>query len=238
MTLWKRRLCHARPLFLLADIRVREGGPNAISILSLMIPVDTIEAPPASTGHEARLVAGTVIRGVELRRLKMNYDRRGCFTEAFQENWKTCIKPVQWSVVHSQANVFRGLHMHRDHAEYIAVLSGQASVGLRDLRPWSPTKGAWSLYELNGASLACLTFPPGLLHGWYFSEASVHLQAVSESYADYGASDNWGCHWADPALEIPWPFTKPILAQRASHFPSLKILVDTLGDWGPPRAAQ
>jgi dTDP-4-dehydrorhamnose 3,5-epimerase len=186
------------------------------------------EEPPS------RLVAGTAIHGVELRSLKMNFDVRGCFTEVFQDRWKTCIKPVQWSVVHSQPNVFRGLHLHRDHDEYISVVVGRVCVGLRDVRPWSPTNGAWSLYELSGANLACVTFPPGLLHGWYFHEPSIHLQAVSESYADYGDTDNWGCHWSDPALGIPWPFTDPILARRAADFSGLEELIKALGDWGPP----
>src|SRR4030095_13252685 len=85
------------------------------------------------------LMRGSTIHGVEFRRLKMNHDFRGCFTEVFQEYWKTCIKPVQWSVVHSHRKVFRGLYLHRRHDEYISVITGHASVGLRDIRPWSPT---------------------------------------------------------------------------------------------------
>ena len=184
---------------------------------------------------KSRQVGGGVIDGVEFRRLKMNVDYRGCFTEVFQDYWKTCIKPVQWSVVHSLPNVFRGVHLHRRHDEYISVMHGHASVGLRDLRPWSATKGNWALYELHGDELACLTFPLGLLHGWYFHTATIHLQSVSESYLDYGAEDNWGCHWSDPGLEIPWPCTDPIVAKRAADFPSMDALITALGDWGPPQ---
>ena len=212
-----------------------------LMILHTTLPVCTESHSPILPSASARptdllsrLVAGSPIEGVELRRLKMNHDQRGCFTEVFQEHWKTCIKPVQWSIVHSQENVFRGLHLHRRHDEYISLISGRASVGLRDLRPWSPTCGAWSLHELHGADMACLTFPIGLLHGWYFHEASVHLQSVSEAYIDYGKEDNWACHWSDPALEIPWPFTDPILANRASDFPTMQGLVDALGEWAPP----
>jgi len=183
---------------------------------------------------QSGLKSGGTIEGVEFRRLKMNPDFRGCFTEVFQEHWKTCIRPVQWSVVHSQRNVFRGVHLHRRHDEYISVLVGHASVGLRDIRPWSATAGVWSLYELYGDDLACIIFPLGLLHGWYFHEKSIHLQAVSEAYIDYGTQDNWGCHWSDPALQIPWPFTHPVLAQRASDFPTMSGLLDALGTWGPP----
>jgi dTDP-4-dehydrorhamnose 3,5-epimerase len=180
----------------------------------------------------SRLVAGSTIDGVALRRLTMHHDHRGCFTEVFQRSWGTCITPVQWSVVQSRARVFRGVHLHRRHDEYFSVLQGRATVGLRDIRPWSPTRDRWVMYELSGADLACVTFPLGVLHGWYFHEDTLHLQAVSEAYIDYGKDDNWGCVWSDPALEIPWPITEePIVTPRAGDFPSLRTLLDALGDW-------
>jgi dTDP-4-dehydrorhamnose 3,5-epimerase len=180
----------------------------------------------------SRLVAGTAIDGVALRRLITHCDHRGGFTEVFQQSWHTCISPVQWSVVQSHARVFRGVHLHRRHDEYFGLLQGRATVGLRDIRPWSPTRDAWAMYELVGADLACVTFPLGVLHGWYFHEDTLHLQAVSEAYADYGEDDNWGCVWSDPALEIPWPIADdPIVTRRAGDFPSLRTLLDALGNW-------
>jgi dTDP-4-dehydrorhamnose 3,5-epimerase len=115
-------------------------------------------------------------------------------------------------------------------------MQGRATVGLRDLRPWSPTRGAWAMFDLSGAELACVTFPLGVLHGWYFHDETIHLQAVSEAYVDYGKDDNWGCLWSDPALEIPWPFTaEPIITTRAGDFPTMQALVEALGEWGPPQ---
>jgi dTDP-4-dehydrorhamnose 3,5-epimerase len=88
------------------------------------------------------------------------------------------------------------------------------------------------MYELTGADLGCLTFPSGILHGWYFHTDALHLQAVSESYAQYADDDNWGCIWSDPALEIPWPFGgQPIVARRAAEFPPLGTLLAQLKDW-------
>jgi dTDP-4-dehydrorhamnose 3,5-epimerase len=191
---------------------------------------------PALRG--SRLVAGRAIDGVELRVLDTRRDGRGSFTEVFQEHWHTGIRPVQWSVVHSGPRVFRGVHLHRRHDEYFGVIQGRAAVGLRDVRPWSTTRGAWSLYELVGAELACVTFPLGVLHGWYFHEETIHLQAVSEAYRDYADDDNWGCVWSDPALEIPWPFTSdPIVTARVKDFPTMGALLEALGAWQPPRRA-
>jgi len=50
----------------------------------------------------------------------------------------------------------------------------------------------------------------------------MHLQAVSESYLDYGHDDNIGVHWSDPALQIPWGISDPELAERAAGFGSLE----------------
>lgn len=189
--------------------------------------------PLTDTG--SRLVAGREIDGVAFRHLEMRRDHRGIFTEVFQTYWGTCLEPVQWSVVHSHARVFRGMHLHRRHAEYFSALRGRATVGLRDIRPWSPTRGMSAMYELSGDHLACLTFPLGVLHGWYFHEDTMHLQAVSEAYVDYGQDDNWGCVWSDPALEISWPITgEPIITKRAGDFPTLNALLESLGDWTPP----
>lgn len=165
------------------------------------------------------------IHGVRFRHLDMRHDKRGSFTEVFKEDWDVGITPVQWSVVTSSANVFRGMHLHLRHDEYVAAIAGQMLVGLHDSRPESPTHGSWSLYELNGDDLACLTFPRGVLHGWYFPVAGMHLQAVSESYDNYYADDNWGCLWSDPALNIRWPFKDPILDAKSASFPLLETML-------------
>src|SRR5262245_12828275 len=119
-------------------------GPHTLTTyfaISIMHLAGSAVGFVPATQSRSGLRAGGTIDGVEFRRLKMNADFRGCFTEVFQEYWKTCIKPVQWSVVHSQRNVFRGVHLHRRHDEYISVIAGHATVGLRDIRPWSRTAG-------------------------------------------------------------------------------------------------
>lgn len=170
------------------------------------------------------LFQGNSIEGVKLTPLSMHTDARGSFTEVFQNSWGTVIDPCQWSVVKSEANVFRGCHLHLRHDEYFCLLEGEASLGLRDERLDSPTYGNWQLYKLFGADMAALTFPVGLIHGWYFHKPSLHLQAVSESYISYGKDDNFGVHWADPELKIPWDFQNPTLADRANGFGTLQEL--------------
>lgn len=178
---------------------------------------------------KSKLISGQEIADVEFFLLDEKKDQRGSFVEIFQKNWESCIEPVQWSVVRSSPRVFRGMHLHQRHDEYFSLITGHCLVGLKDIRSGSPTNGEYSLYELFGSDMAALTFPRGIIHGWYFFESSAHIQAVSESYIDYGKDDNWGCKWNAPDLNIPWPMDSVILSGRASEFPTEAQLRASLG---------
>ena len=174
---------------------------------------------------KAALLQGSLLEGVRLRLLTVNKDPRGSITEVFYDTWGVGIDPAQWSVVESRARVLRGMHLHLGHDEYICVIRGRACVGFYDIRENSPTHRRQMLVELSGKTPACLTFPRGLLHGWYFYETSIHLQAVSETYENYCKDDNWGCRFDDPQLGIEWPEREPILSERSRLFPSLAELL-------------
>ncbi len=182
-------------------------------------------------GKTSGLIEGQLIHQTELKKIAEHKDHRGSFSEIFQESWGTCIQPVQWSLVKSQKKVFRGMHLHKRHDEYFCLITGHCLVALKDIRPGSPTEGFFSLYELFEEDLAALAFPTGLLHGWYFFENSIHVQAVSEAYHDYGKDDNWGVVWNAPDLGIPWPMDDVILSERAQDFPTETELKASLGDW-------
>jgi dTDP-4-dehydrorhamnose 3,5-epimerase len=172
------------------------------------------------------------IDGVRLRPLETRPDRRGCLTEAFRQHWDLAPRPVQWNVVQSTAGVLRGVHAFACHGAYLLVLSGRASVGLCDLRAESPSYGTSCLVPLEGDSPAALEIPPGVAHGLYFADASLHLCAVSH-YLE--TADELGCRWDDPALGIPWPAVRPVLSARDEELGTLAELVQELR--GAPRAA-
>ena len=174
------------------------------------------------------LVSGVQFEGVRLISHEMKVDQRGIFTEVFQHSWGLKFEPTQWSIVHSVPEVFRGMHYHRRHDEYFGLIAGNCLVGLVDLRPESSTYLSHALYALDDSNISSLCFPRGILHGWYFLSDSIHLQGVSESFADYGSDDNFGCHWKDPALGIDWPFKTAIVSERADRFGSLSDLLKTL----------
>jgi len=177
--------------------------------------------------QNSSLVKGGLIEGVQLRKLDVNKDARGSFVEVFKDRWNTALKPVQFNVVESEKSVMRGCHLHWHHDEYFCILTGSASVGLRDERPNSNTKNIWSLYYLCEQDMAALVFPRGLVHGWYFHQDSIHLQAVSEAYDDYADYDNHLINWLDPDLQIPWPSTEATMTEKAQHAQTLEKVRST-----------
>ena len=77
--------------------------------------------------------------GVKIQSLTTLEDSRGSLTEMFREEWGLGPRPLQWNVVRSEANVLRGVHAHRTHVDYLAMIMGEMVLCLHDLRPASPT---------------------------------------------------------------------------------------------------
>lgn len=165
--------------------------------------------------------------GVVLRTLNAHPDERGAFTEIFREHWNDGPSPVQWNLVRSGANVFRGVHVHVRHSDYLVLVEGRATIGLVDLRPGSDTLGVAVTLRLSSELLQSLVIPPGVAHGFLFEEASIHVYAVSD-YWD--PDDELGCRWDDPELELDWPERSPILSARDADLPSLAVLRAQLRD--------
>ena len=163
--------------------------------------------------------------GVVLTELTPHRDDRGTFTELFRLEWETGVQPIQWNAVRSRPGVLRGVHVHPVHGDYLTVVSGRATIGLRDLRPDSPTHGLATAVELDAERPRAITIPPGVAHGFHFPVESLHIYSVSH-YWDL--ADELGCRWDDPRLEIPWDPGEPHISPRDAALPSLRELVDTL----------
>jgi dTDP-4-dehydrorhamnose 3,5-epimerase len=170
-------------------------------------------------------VVGSLPHDLRLSPLAPHRDERGTFLELFREEWQTGVNPVQWNAVDTEAGVLRGVHVHPSHDDYLTVIRGQATVGVRDLREGSPTEGAAACVELSGERPTAISIPHGVAHGFYFDQPSTHIYAVSH-YWDL--SDELGCRWDDPALEIPWPQGEAQISPRDEALPSLDVLLGKL----------
>lgn len=170
-------------------------------------------------------VAGSLPHDLRLSPLAPHRDDRGSFLELFREEWETGVHPVQWNAVDSERGVLRGVHVHPRHDDYLIVVRGSATVGLRDLRDDSPTAGAAACVELSAEEPAAISIPHGVAHGFYFTRPSTHIYAVS-SY--WNMADELGCRWDDPGLEIPWAQREAQISPRDAGLPTLEILLDEL----------
>ena len=152
-------------------------------------------------------------------------DSRGVFTEVFRDSWAVGVAPAQWNLVSSAANVLRGVHAHWRHSDYLLVASGRMTLGLHDLRQGSDTEGLAVALELRGEKPSGVVIPPGVAHGFYFTEPSIHVYAVSH---EWDPSDELGCRWDDPELGIPWPADDPLLSERDALLGTLTDLRDAI----------
>jgi dTDP-4-dehydrorhamnose 3,5-epimerase len=128
-------------------------------------------------------------------------DQRGVFAEVYRQSWDTGVEPIQWNLVSSRANVYRGFHIHVTHSDYLMCVAGEMLLGLKDSRPESPTHGQTEVHVLSEDNLRAVTIPPGVAHGFYFPKPAKHLYSVSHYW---NMHDELGCHWQDPAIGIDW----------------------------------
>ena len=169
--------------------------------------------------------------GVRFTKLETHADPRGSLTEVFRLTWDTGIDPVQWNVTLSAPGVLRGVHVHLEHTDYVAVIDGRADVGLFDARPRSATHRMATVVPMGADEMTGLTIPPGVFHGLYFHERSIFLYGLSHGWEP---QDDLAARWDDPDMGIPWRIGSPSMSDRDAGAPSLKRL---LGEIGPALAA-
>jgi dTDP-4-dehydrorhamnose 3,5-epimerase len=166
------------------------------------------------------------IEGVHLIPLTQHPDSRGSFTEVYRHEWLPGSRLMpQANLSLSRANVLRGLHFHRQQADYWCVFHGAAFVGLYDLRAGSPTEGKKAEIRMTDREeRRGLYIPRGVAHGFY-AETDVELQYLVDQY--FTGADEFGVMWDDPDLGIHWPASDPILSDRDKQNPRLsEVLVD------------
>jgi dTDP-4-dehydrorhamnose 3,5-epimerase-like enzyme len=159
---------------------------------------------------DARVV-GTLPHGVRIHDLACLRHDRGSLTEIFRQDGWPHGPARQWNLVTSGPGVLRGIHVHTIAAEYYVLVSGRVLVGYQDIRPGSPTFGQSALVELGGPDPVAILAPPGLAHGVYGVEAFTLLVGTTTVWDPAG---ELGCHWKDPALEIPWPFETAVVSSQ------------------------
>jgi dTDP-4-dehydrorhamnose 3,5-epimerase len=156
-------------------------------------------------------------------------DERGFFFESFRNEWMQSIGVTQPFVQENQSfskkGVVRGLHFQRDphaQAKLVRVVHGSVLDVVVDLRKQEPTFGKSFVLELTAKKSNQLYIPAGFAHGLAALEDSVFFYKCSTQYNKLA---DGGILWNDPALNIQWPFQKPIVSAKDQQLPTLQELI-------------
>lgn len=155
-------------------------------------------------------------------------DSRGAFRTTFRVDEYAAAGLVhefkQDNVSVSRRGVLRGLHFQQPNgqAKLVYTLRGSIFDVAVDIRSGSPTFGRAVWTTLSDENCRQILIPPGFAHGFYVeADNTVVAYKCSEPYTP--ASERT-IRWNDPALDIPWPGSDPILSDRDAVAPLLRDL--------------
>jgi dTDP-4-dehydrorhamnose 3,5-epimerase len=163
-------------------------------------------------------------------------DERGFFTRTFDarvaaEHGLDPASLVQDSQSRSALGVLRGLHLRTDGGEGKLVRCGQGAVHdvAVDLRPWSPTYGAWMSLRLDDVDHRSVWLPRGLAHGFEVLTpwADVCYRIDREHAPGFDAT----IRFDDPALAVDWPLPPTTVSDRDRAAPSFADLEPRFAEW-------
>ena len=153
-------------------------------------------------------------------------DERGWFMESFNESkYHLALQAlglptprafVQDNHSSSAKGVLRGLQFQRaPHAQgkLVRVVKGSAYDVAVDIRPDSPTYGAWAGVELTAANKKMLWIPEGFAHGFLSMEDDTEFLYKTTDY--YDKTSEGAIQWSDETIGIEWPVSfVPIVSAK------------------------
>lgn len=162
----------------------------------------------------------TTLHGVTMVELDERVDDRGFFArsycpEEFAAAGITHVVAQENVSFNHRAGTCRGIHFQTPpHAEakLVRCTAGAVFDVAVDLRPESPTFGAWFGAELTASNRRALYVPPRCGHAYLtlVDDTEVTYQ-VSAAYAP---GSEGGLPPTDPTLSIEWPFVPMVLSDK------------------------
>ncbi len=155
-------------------------------------------------------------------------DNRGFFVETYKrsefKNGGISEEFVQDSHSMSVKNVLRGLHYQlnpKAQGKIVRCIKGEIFDVAVDIRPKSPTFGKWVSAILSEENHNELYIPAGFAHG--FCVLSNKAEIIYKQTNEYSLKHERGILWKDRTINIKWPIESPVIAERDSKFPLLKL---------------
>ena len=167
------------------------------------------------------------INGVQIARLRAFEDERGRFMETFRKEWfpQRSWERIQCNRSDSKKDVLRGLHYHHHQIDYWYVPSGKLRAALVDIRKNSSTYLNTYMVEMGDDNQIGLFIPVGVAHG-FIAMTDVTLTYTVDNYFNGGADEN-GVAWNDPAFNLDWGISNPLISERDKNNPLLHEIPDS-----------
>ncbi len=153
-------------------------------------------------------------------------DERGAFAEMYQapdfRKHGIDVSFTQFNYSRSARNVLRGLHYQlnpKAQGKLLTAISGGVFDVALDIRKNSPSFGKWVSVTLSAQKKNLIYVPPGFAHG--FCVTSPLAEVMYYVTGIYSPEHERGIAWNDPALNISWPTSQPILSPKDQTYPSL-----------------
>jgi dTDP-4-dehydrorhamnose 3,5-epimerase len=167
----------------------------------------------------------TALPGIVELRPKVFRDPRGFFMETYHREKFAALGIhdafVQDNHSSSSKGTLRGLHYQLQHpqAKLCRVIEGEAYDVALDIRVGSPTFGKWAGLLLSAKEQNQIYIPPGFAHG--FLALSETVQFLYKCSDFYDPADECGILWNDPALQISWRISDPLISEKDAKYPPL-----------------
>ncbi len=170
----------------------------------------------------------TSLPGVWEIRADVFRDSRGFFSETYHQakfaELGVMDTFVQDNHSASGKGTLRGLHYQLKHpqAKLCRVVEGEALDVAVDIRVGSPNFGKWALVVLSAEKQNQIYVPAGFAHG--FLALTERVQFLYKCSDFYNAQDEYGILWSDPALQIPWSISDPLVSEKDKKHPALSAV--------------
>ncbi len=162
----------------------------------------------------------TKLPGAYLIELEPRSDARGFFARQFCQNEfldhglvnyiAQC--NVSWNEC---AGTLRGMHYQLEpfaETKLVRCTRGALYDVMVDLRPNSPTYCEWFGVELTAENRKMVYVPQGFAHG--YQALTPDTEALYMSSEFYTPTHERAVRWNDPAFNIRWPLSDPILSDK------------------------
>lgn len=146
-----------------------------------------------------------LIRGAQLKRLRLIPDDRGFLMEMLRSDWPEFERFGQAYLTACYPGAIKAWHYHKRQTDHFVCVSGMARVVLFDDREDSPTRGVVNEFHLGHLNPVLLKIPPLVYHGFTAEggQTALIVNFPTELY-NYEAPDEHRLPYDDPSIPYSW----------------------------------